>query len=204
MLPSQQIGRGSIAIMSPQLLHGDCGRARICSQSSWVSPQVFGKSQTFSSGSCLFVGPCSARHSCTAQWGRVASSAPAQPLLSSRAKNWFIMADPTHSKKKLVSVPQKLFFYLFIFRNMFPANLVEATFKQVSGYIPFTDERHEPALYETSTFVKHNPDTDMAYDCRHCWYLQHLGINESQSISLSSHGTWRQSRDKVLSSVTRE
>lgn len=50
---------------------------------------------------------------------------------------------------------------------MFPANLVEATFKQVSGYIPFIDERHEPALCETCTFVKHNPDTDMAYDCRH-------------------------------------
>lgn len=102
------------------------------------------------------------------QWGRAASSAPAQPLFSSWAKSWFVMADPTHSKKKLISVPQKLFFYLFIFRNMFPANLVEATFKQVSGYIPFADERHKPALYETCTFVKHNPDTDMAYDCWHC------------------------------------
>lgn len=71
---------------------------------------------------------------------------------------------------------------------MFPANLVEATFKQVSGYIPFIDERHEPALCETCTFVKHNPDTDMAYDCRHYKYFQHLGINESHSISLSSHG----------------
>lgn len=51
---------------------------------------------------------------------------------------------------------------------MFPANLVEATFKQVSGYIPFTDERHDPASHETCVFVKHNPDTDMAYACRHC------------------------------------
>lgn len=51
---------------------------------------------------------------------------------------------------------------------MFPANLVEATFKQVSGDIPFTDERHEPVLYETRTFVKHNPDVAMAYHCRHC------------------------------------
>lgn len=79
------------------------------------------------------------------------------------------MGDPRHSKQKLSSVPQKLFFYLFIFRNMFPANLVEATFKQVSGYIPFTtDERNEPASYKICIFVKQNPDTAIAYYFRCC------------------------------------
>ena len=52
---------------------------------------------------------------------------------------------------------------------MFPANLVEATFKQVSGYIPFTtDGRDEPGSHKTCIFIKQNPDTDIAYYFRHC------------------------------------
>lgn len=101
------MGKGITAIMSPQSQRGDCGRAKICNQSSWVSPQVFeSKSQNFSSEELSL---CCAVLSQAQLYGRVGESGILctcpPPALQEGIELIFIMGDPTHSKKKLVSVP---------------------------------------------------------------------------------------------------
>lgn len=68
---------------------------------------------------------------------------------------------------------------------MFPANLVEATFKQVSGYCSFTTEK--VSQHHRKMHMIRLPKTESR--CRYFRYykyLEHLRINEFISTSLSS------------------